>query len=68
MMCLVINELMQKLSMSLANLREKKAVHCKHNNSLSPPSSEMSQVIHFKNVCAESSTDPYLYGLALTKT
>lgn len=65
---LVINELMQKLSKSLANLRGKKAVHCTHNDRLSPPAPEMSQVSHVKNVCAQSSTDPYLYILQLTKT
>lgn len=66
--CLVINELMQKLLKSLANLRGKKAVHCPHNGRLSPPAPEMSQVSHVKNVCAQSSTDLYLYILQLTKT
>ncbi len=34
----------------------------------SPTAPKMSRVSHVKNVCAQSSTDPYLVGLQLTKT
>lgn len=34
MMSLFVNELMQKLSMSSAKIRGKKAVHCTHNDRL----------------------------------
>lgn len=66
-MSLFVNELMQNLSMSSAKIRQKKAVHCTHNDRR-PACPQMSRVSHVKNVCAQSSTDLYLLGLQLTMT